>query len=113
MARSGHPEEGAGMTHARRVAASLITAGVLGITLAWGAPAPAPAADPRTVELIHELALPESSTALREQAGWRPPRRIVMATGNPNGTSAAQQIDSLKAVAAGVEIVAVADADAL
>jgi phosphoglycerate dehydrogenase-like enzyme len=98
------------MIRATRIAASLATAAVLTTASAKDAPAPPPAADPKTVELIHELALPESPSALREQAGWRAPRRIIMATGNPNGTSASQQLDALKAVAPGVEILGVADA---
>ncbi|HTU65283.1 MAG TPA: D-2-hydroxyacid dehydrogenase [Steroidobacteraceae bacterium] len=94
----------------RRFAAASLAAGLLTIAAAKDAPAPAPAADPKTVELIHELALPENPVALRDQPGWRAPKRIILATANPNGTSAAQQLDPLKAVAPGVEIVAVANA---
>jgi phosphoglycerate dehydrogenase-like enzyme len=101
------------MTRATRAAASSIAAGLLTIASAKDAPAPAPAADPKTVELIHELALPESPTALRDQPGWRAPKRIVVATGNPNGTSANQQLDPIRAVAPGVEIVGVANAEEL
>src|SRR5205085_11763031 len=54
--------------------------------------------------------LPESPTALRDQPGWKAPTRIVIATGNPNGTSASQQLDPIRAVAPGVEIIPVADA---
>ena len=97
------------MTHASKVAALLAAVGFISVTLAKDPPAPAPAADPKTVELIHELALPESPTALRDLPGWKAPKRIVIATGNPNGTSASQQLDPLKAAAPGVEIVGVAD----
>jgi len=101
------------MIRATRVAASSIAAGFLTIASAKDAPAPVPAADPKTLELIHELALPESPTALRDQPGWRAPKRIVVATGNPNGTSANQQLDPIRAVAPGVEIVGVANAEEL
>lgn len=94
------------MTHALK-AAVLVATGLVSVVSAKDAPAPA--ADPKTVELIHELALPEGATALRDQPGWRAPKRIVMATGNPNGTSARQQLDALRGVAPGVEVVAVAD----
>ena len=72
-----------------------------------------PAADPKTVELIHELALAESPTALRDLPGWRVPKRIVIATGNPNGATAVQMLDPLKSAAPGVEVVAVANAEEL
>jgi phosphoglycerate dehydrogenase-like enzyme len=75
--------------------------------------APAPAADPKAVELIHELALAESPTALRDLPGWHAPKRIVIATGNPNGATAVQILDPLKSAAPGVEIVGVANADEL
>ena len=101
------------MNRARKMLAVVMTASVLTIAAAKEAPAPAPAADPKTVELIHELALPESPTALRDQPGWKTPKRIVMATGNPNGTSANQQLDPIRAVAPGVDIVSVANADEL
>jgi phosphoglycerate dehydrogenase-like enzyme len=104
------------MNRARKMSAAAIAAiaaSVLTIANARETPPPAPAADPKTVELIHELALPESATALRDQPGWKAPRRIIMATGNPNGTSANQQLDPVRAVAPGVEIVSVANADEL
>jgi phosphoglycerate dehydrogenase-like enzyme len=97
------------MTRTRMMAAAVFSAGFLMIAAAKDAPAPAPAADPKVVELIHELALPEASVALRDQPGWKSPKRLVIATGNPNGTTSAQQTAPLKAVAPGVEIVAVAD----
>ncbi len=101
------------MTHATRFAAGLLAACLVTIAAAREAAAPAPEADPKTVELIHELALPESPTALRDQPGWKAPRRIVIATANPNGTPAKDQTDPLSAVAPGVEIVAVANTEEL
>jgi phosphoglycerate dehydrogenase-like enzyme len=101
------------MSHVSKVAALLAVTGLISVTAAKDAPAPPPAADPRTVELIHELALPENPTALRDLPGWRAPKRIVVATGNPNGTSARQQLDPLIGAAPGVEIVAVASAEEL
>ena len=69
-----------------------------------------PAADPKAVEIIHELGLAESPTALRDIKGWRTPRRIVMATQNPNGTGTQEIRATLAGVAPGVEVVFVADA---
>lgn len=69
--------------------------------------APAPAADPKAVALIQELGLVESPTALRDLPGWKAPRRIVIATGNPNGTGAQEQRQVLEAAAPGLEVVAV------
>jgi hypothetical protein len=100
------------MSHLMRTAVLFVSTAV-SIAAAKEPLTPAPAADAKTIELIHELALPESPTALRDQPNWRAPKRIVMATGNPNGTSASQQLDALKAVAPGVELVAVANADEL
>jgi phosphoglycerate dehydrogenase-like enzyme len=68
-----------------------------------------PAADPKAVEIIHELGLTESPTALRDIKGWRTPRRIVMATQNPNGTGTQEIRATLAGVAPGVEMVFVAD----
>ena len=76
-------------------------------TLAKEAP---PAADPKAVEIIREIGLAESATALRDMPGWRTPRRIVMATQNPNGTGAQEMRATLAGAAPGVEIVFVADA---
>ncbi len=72
-----------------------------------------PAADPKAVEIINELGLTESPTALRDIKGWRTPRRIVMATQNPNGTGTQEMRATLAGVAPGVELVFVADATAL
>jgi len=58
-----------------------------------------PAADPKAVEVIRELGLAEAATALRDQKGWRQPRRIVMVAGTPYG--------DVETSASGVEIVAV------
>lgn len=103
------------MTHATKLTAGLIAVGlsIAAVAKAAPQPTPAPAADPKTVELIHELALPESALALRDQPGWKAPKRIAIATANPNGTSANQLLDPIRAVAPGVEIVPVANADEL
>ena len=53
---------------------------------------------------------PRSPTALRDMNGWRAPRRIVMATQNPNGTGTQEIRATLAGVAPGVEMVFVADA---
>jgi phosphoglycerate dehydrogenase-like enzyme len=65
------------------------------------------------VEIINELGLTEAPTALRDIKGWRTPRRIVMATQNPNGTGTQEMRATLAGVAPGVELVFVADATAL
>ena len=80
------------LSRAALLAASLFAVGAA----AKDAP---PAADPKAVEVIRELGLVEAPTALREQKGWRTPKRIVMATGTPFG--------ELQTSAPGVEIVAV------
>ncbi|HEV7608678.1 MAG TPA: D-2-hydroxyacid dehydrogenase [Steroidobacteraceae bacterium] len=72
-----------------------------------------PPADPKAIEIIHELGLAESPTALRDMPGWRAPRRIVMATQNPNGTGTQEIRATLAGVAPGVEVVFVADATGL
>jgi len=84
-----------------RMSAALLVA--LGVPFAVNADAPAP--DPKAVELIHELALPESAKALRDLPGWRTPKRIVMATQNPYGASAQELRQSLGSSAPGLQIV--------
>jgi len=91
--------------------ALLATSSLLAMgALAKGEPA---AADPKAVELIHELALAEAPVALRDIKGWRAPKRVVMATQNPNGTGAQEIRASLEGAAPGVEMVFVADHAAL
>jgi phosphoglycerate dehydrogenase-like enzyme len=58
-----------------------------------------PPADPKAVEVIRELGLAEAATALRDQKGWRQPKRIVMVAGTPYG-----DVDTS---ASGIEIVSV------
>ena len=74
------------MTRARGMTAAGISAGFLIVAAAREAPPPAPAADPRVVELIHELALPEASVALREQPGWKEPGAASSASGRNRAT---------------------------
>jgi ABC-type amino acid transport substrate-binding protein len=64
-----------------------------------------PAADPKAVEVIREIGLVESPTALRDQKGWRAPKRIIMVSGTP-------YVDS-QAAASGVEIVTVKNTEEL
>jgi phosphoglycerate dehydrogenase-like enzyme len=78
-------------------AALLVASSLVAVsTLAKDAPPPA---DPQAVEVIRELGLIESPTALRDQKGWRPPKRIVMASGTPFG--------DIQSSASGIEIVTV------
>ena len=58
-----------------------------------------PAADPKAVAVIQELGLAESPVALRDQKGWRQPKRVVMLAGTPLG--------DVQTSASGVEIVTV------
>jgi phosphoglycerate dehydrogenase-like enzyme len=76
------------------------------VALAKGEP---PAADPKAVAIISELGLAESPVALRDIKGWRAPKRIVMATQNPNGTGMQEIRAAIEGVAPGVEVVFVAD----
>jgi phosphoglycerate dehydrogenase-like enzyme len=66
-----------------------------------------PPADPRAIALIQELGLRESAVASRDQAGWKVPKRIVVATKD------ADRLKRLQAAAPGVEVLAAADGDAL
>ena len=59
----------------------------------------APAPDPKAVAVIQELGLQESPVALRDQKGWKAPKRIVMITGTPYG--------ELQTTGTGVEIITV------
>src|SRR4051812_32881759 len=96
------------MRDSTRHAAALAVASLLALAaVARQRPVPAPAPDPNAVELIHELALAESPAALRDLPGWRAPKRIVMATQNPNGTGVDELRRAMESAAPGVEIVMV------
>ena len=56
-------------------------------------------------------AWPRAPTALRDLPGWRAPKRIVINLNGPVTANSRQALDALQAVAPGVEIVAVANAD--
>ena len=64
---------------------------------------------PKPLKSSASSASPKSPTALRDIPGWRAPRRIVMATQNPNGTGTQEIRATLAGVAPGVELVFVAD----
>jgi len=83
------------LSRATLLVASLFAFGAV----AKDAPATAVAPDPKAVEVIRELGLMESPTALRDQKGWRAPRRIVILSGTPYG--------DIQSAASGVEIVTV------
>ncbi len=72
-----------------------------------------PPPDPKAVELIHELALVEEPVALRDTPGWHPPKRIVLATANPNGTGAQEQRERVQSAAPGIEVVTVGDTEGM
>lgn len=65
------------------------------------------AADPRAVELIRELAFPEAATALRDQPGWKKPRRIVLSAAGPYNPTDPKTLAAWKAVSPGIELVVV------
>jgi phosphoglycerate dehydrogenase-like enzyme len=93
-----------------RAAALLATAAVVASVAAKDAPAPAPA-DPKALELIHEIGLAESATALREAKGWRTPTRVLMITQTPLGGASAGLKERLQAAAGPVEVVLVGGVD--
>lgn len=64
---------------------------------------PARPADDESARLIEELGLKESAVAMRERAGWAPPRKVVLM-----GADAAQ-LAAMQAVAPGVTLVAAPD----
>src|SRR6187455_2657363 len=73
-----------------RMAMTLASAGLLfGAAQAKdkAAPAAVPPADPKAVALIEELGLVEAPTALRDQKGWKAPKRIVMIAAGPLGSA--------------------------
>jgi phosphoglycerate dehydrogenase-like enzyme len=98
------------MRRLNRVVALLATVVIVVSAVAKDAPAPAPA-DPKAVELVHELGLVESATALREAKGWKQPKRIVMITQTPLGGLSGGLKERLQAAAAPVEIVLVGSLD--
>lgn len=65
------------------------------------------AIDPRATALIEQLGLQASPVAARDLPGYAVPRRIVVARATP------AQLDALRAVAPGVELVAAAEGAAL
>jgi phosphoglycerate dehydrogenase-like enzyme len=93
-----------------RVTAFLAMAAVVAIAAAKDAPAPAPA-DPKALEMVHELGLAEHPVAFREAKDWRPPKRVVMITQNPLGGASAGLKERLQAAAGPVEIVLVGSVD--
>lgn len=82
---------------------------VAGAMVAAAAEPPAP--DPKAVALIKELGLVEAPTALREQKGWKPPKRIVMSAQGPYNPSNPGALQAMQSAAAGTEIVLVRGVD--
>jgi phosphoglycerate dehydrogenase-like enzyme len=66
--------------------ATFMVASCLFVVVAMAKDEPA-AADPKAVELIRELGLVESSTALRDQKGWKAPKRVLLSTVGPLGAT--------------------------
>src|SRR5689334_6773227 len=81
-------------------AATMAVAGLL-VTAAFARDASSaqPAPDPKVAELIHELGLVESPTALRDQPGWKAPKKIVL--------TSLGAVDALQSAAPGVKFVVV------
>jgi phosphoglycerate dehydrogenase-like enzyme len=72
---------------------------------AVGAPAKdaPPGADPKVVEVIRELGLMESASALRDQKGWKAPKRVLIAGFGPLG--------EIQASGEGMQLIAVRNAE--
>ena len=81
--------------------AALLAAGLFAIGAA--ARVQPPAADPRANEVIRDLGLVESPTAMRDMPGWKPPKKIVLTRMGP--------IEALEAAAPGVKFVLVNNAE--
>jgi phosphoglycerate dehydrogenase-like enzyme len=88
----------------------LLAAGGLFVMSAGAGDAPV-AADPRASELVHELGLAESPTALRELPGWRAPRTLLMLSQTPLGGVSQKLRESLLQAAPGLDVVMVAGMD--
>jgi phosphoglycerate dehydrogenase-like enzyme len=79
---------------------ALLLAAATGVA-AKGAP------DPKATALIQQLELEASPIASRDLPGWKAPRRIVVAAGDD------AQLEALRAMLPGVEILAAAEGEAL
>lgn len=81
-----------------RIAAMALTSA---LTMSLVAPATAQdaASEPSTAELVRELGLTEGGPLLRERAGWKKPRKIVLTPMGPK--------EALEAAAPGVQFVVV------
>ena len=90
--------------------AALLAAAGLFVGIAGARDAPV-APDPRATELIHELGLAESPTALREMPGWRAPKSLLMISQTPLGGVSQKLRDSLQSAAPGLDIVMVGTLD--
>ena len=86
--------------------AALLAAASVFIVIAVAKDAPV-AADPKAVELVRELGLAESPTALRDMPGWKPPKTLLMISQTPLGGTSQKLRDSLQAAAPGLEVVMV------
>jgi phosphoglycerate dehydrogenase-like enzyme len=67
--------------------------------------------DPKAVALIQELAFPEAPTALRDQPGWKKPKRIVLSASGPYNPTDPEVLAAWKAATPGVELVVVRGVD--
>ena len=86
--------------------AACVAAATLGVALADDAPKSqltTVPADPKAVALIQELAFPEAPSALREQKGWKKPRRIVLSASGPYNPSDPKTLAAWQAVNDDVE----------
>ena len=87
------------VSRAALLSASLFAVGAVG----KDAPAPAVAPDPKALEVIRDLGLVESPTAVRDMPGWKSPKKIVLTRMGP--------IEALEAAAPGVKFVVVKNAE--
>ncbi len=88
----------------------LLVAGMIAASSAAAVPP-----DPKASELVQELGLIESPTALRDQPGWTSPRKIVLTSMGPLDALKAAAPDVNFVVVNGIEdmVAQVADADAI
>jgi phosphoglycerate dehydrogenase-like enzyme len=63
--------------------------------------------DPKALELIRELAFPEAPVALRDQPGWKKPKRIVLSAAGPYDPTDPKVLAAWQAVAPGIELAVV------
>lgn len=89
-----------------------VVSAALGLFVVVAVAKDAPVApDPRAAELVRELGLAESPTALRDLPGWKSPKVLLMIAQNPLGGASQKLRETLQAAAPGLEVVMVSSMD--